>query len=74
MTKEEMAIVCNSFCCELGIPHKSEICLHDDYSSEDDNSSEMRRIVVSVPTLNSLPSHPQLQSPTLSHHNVYLAR
>ena len=39
MTKEEMAIVCNSFCGELGIPDNPEVFLHYNYSSDDDYSS-----------------------------------
>ena len=46
MTKVEMAIICNSFCDELGIPDKSEIFLHDNYSSEDDNSSDSTESIV----------------------------
>ena len=34
MTKEEMAIICNLFCDELGIPDESVIFLDDDNSSQ----------------------------------------
>ena len=46
MTKEEMTIICNSFCGEHGIPEKSEIFLHDNYSSDDDNSSDSTESIV----------------------------
>ena len=46
MTKEEMAILSNSFCGGFGVPDRSEIFLHDDYSSDDDNSSHSPEIVV----------------------------
>ena len=46
MTKEEMAILSNSFCGGFGVPDRSEIFLHDNYSSDDDNSSDSIESIV----------------------------